>query len=155
MSSSVLTFEMLDSKIDSKFDQLDSKIDERFSVLDSKINSKFGLLDAKIDGVLKTMNDRFEVVDEKFDSMLELMMSGFESVYARFDHVDQEFVEVKTRVGHLENSMEGVQYSLVALTKAEEKDAKATINHEERLQRLEKIFKIKAVSPAHLIDIQV
>jgi len=142
--SGTLTLEKLDSKIDS----LAEKMDAKFDLVMEK-------MDAKFDFIMKTMDARFAVVDEKFESIIELMMAGFESVYTRFDRVDQEIRDVKTRVGRLEDSMEEVQYSLAVLTKAEEKDAEATINHEGRIQRLEKINKIKAIPPTHLIDIQI
>ena len=119
-----------------------------------KLDSLAEKMDTRFDSLIRTVNTRFEAVDEKFDSMLELMMSGFEVVCARFDHVDQEIHDVKTRVVRLEDSMDEVKYSAEVLTGAEEKDAESSINHEERIQRLEKINKIKAIPPSHLIDIQ-
>jgi archaellum component FlaC len=152
-----LTLEKLDSKLDAKFDFVMKTMDERFAVVD-----------AKFDQVIQEMRAGFKAADEKFDATIELMMAGFESMDARFNRVEshldrhdkqiaslsENVRDVQSRTIHLEESMEEVQYSLAVLTKAEEKDAEATINHELRLQRLEKINKVKAIPPSHLIDIQ-
>jgi hypothetical protein len=142
------------------------------SLLLERIDSRFDAFDAKIDFVLERMTVGFEAVDERLDGVdnrLDKIDNRLDKVDGRLDKHDgliglliigqdnllSETREVKQRVIHHEDSMEEVQYSLGVLTKAEEKDAEATINHELRLQSLEKINNIKAIPPAHLTDIQV
>ena len=128
--------------------------------------------DSKIDQLGTEINGRFGQVDTAFADLASAMQYGFEKVYECFDAVDERFDrlegrtdkveegleylkvevrDVKARVIHLEASMEEVQESLANLENAEEKDAKATINHEIRIQKLEKVNKIKPV--AHLLNI--
>ena len=130
--------------------------------------------DSKIDQLGTEINGRFELMDTAFADLASAMQYGFEKVYERFDEVDERFDrlegrtnkveevleylkvevrDVKTRVIHLESSMEEVQESLSNLENAEEKDAKATINHETRIQKLEKVNKIKSKPVAHLLNI--
>ena len=110
------------------------------------------------------MNEPQYLTTEKF----ELTMSEFVStINARFDRNEEviqslvlgqgllleETRDIKRRVIGLENSMDDVQYSISALSRAEEKDAEATINHKNRIKRLEKLNNIEANSPSHLVDI--
>jgi predicted nucleic acid-binding Zn-ribbon protein len=91
----------------------------------------------------ETMQNGFDRIDERLDSLNN-----------RVDNLELEFQDMKTRIIRLEYSMGDVQEMLVDLTHAEEKDAIATMNHEDRIIRLEKISDIYSVSPSHLTDIE-
>jgi hypothetical protein len=130
-----------------------------------KFESTMSDVCVRFDGFESTIANLWHVTDlrfEKFESMMSDFMSAVNARFDRNEEVIQSLVvgqsllleetrDIKRRVVGLEYSMDDVQYSISTLTRAEEKDAEATINHENRLQRLEKLNKIKAISPAHLI----
>ena len=165
--------DQLGSGINGRFTNFDGKLtdlDGRFTNLDEKFTN----LNNKFDSFSILVIERFEQVDTAFADLASAMQYGFEKVSERFDEVDERFDrlegrtdkveegleylkvevrDVKARAIHLESSMEEVQESLANLEYAEEKDAKATINHETRIQKLERLNKIKPKPVAHLLNI--
>jgi predicted nucleic acid-binding Zn-ribbon protein len=93
--------------------------------------------------------------------LLELMYAGFERINGvlstlqlGLDNLLVEVLDVKRRVVHLEVQVADVQDSLDDLSEAESKDAMASINHESRIIRLEKINNIESASLQHLAEIE-
>jgi uncharacterized protein YlxW (UPF0749 family) len=93
--------------------------------------------------ILVGMNTRFERVE----SVLSMLQIGQDNLLV-------EVRDIKRRVTHLEYQIADLQDSVDDLFDAEAKDATASISHEGRIIRLEKMHSIKAVSPQHLAEIE-
>ena len=98
---------------------------------------------------------------EVVTSLAESMNVGFEKVWGVLstlqlgqDNLLVEVRDIKRRVVNLEFQFADFQDRFSDLSEAEEKDALASISHEERIVRLEKINNIQAVSPLHLREIE-
>jgi len=103
-----------------------------------------------IQELTQAMCEGFERMDQKFervDGVLSTLQIGQDNLLV-------EVHDIKRRVVHLEFQMADVQDSLNDLSEAEAKDAMASINHEQRIVRLEKINNIQAVSPEYLTEIE-
>ena len=69
----LLRFEKMEQKFDTKYDQLDQKFDTKYDHLDQKIDTKFDQLDQKID-------TKFDQLDQKIDVKFDLAMEAFKKL---------------------------------------------------------------------------
>ncbi len=100
--------------------------------------------------VLDVMNSGFERIEGRFEAV-DTRLGNIET---RLESVETNLVDVQQRVIKLEGKVDDIQEDLRALVSAEEKDAVATINHEERIVRLEGLNNIPSAPPTHLTDIE-
>lgn len=100
--------------------------------------------------------------------LTEAVQAGFEKVenkLARHEgiltalhegqgNLTEKVEDVRRRVVNLEHGIEDMRESLADITGAEEKDAKATLNHEHRISHLEKLGGIKGIPTKHLVGLK-
>jgi hypothetical protein len=96
-----------------------------------------------MDVTMITLDQLNTVLDEKLDSRFGIMMTMIQSL-------TETTSDIQHRVIHLEYQMEQVKETLEDLGNAEDKDALATINHERRISRLEKMQNITPKPEKHL-----
>ena len=96
--------------------------------------------------VEERMDDEFGQVSGRF----EKIERGIRSLQAGQDNLTERVGDVHRRAVNLEHRVEDIRDTLADITKAEEKDAEATINHEFRISHLEKLGGIKSVPSKHL-----
>jgi len=89
-------------------------------------------------------------LDEKVDAGFERVERTLVSLHEGLELLREDVGDLKRRVGKLEYTVSDIQEMLVELTHAYEKDAEATINHEARIARLEKVNNLHSLSPRHL-----
>ena len=96
-----------------------------------------------VSNLSETMNVGFD----RIDGVLSTLQFGQDNLLV-------EVLDIKRRVIKLEFQMADVQDTLSDLGEAETKDALASMNHEVRIVRLEKINNIESVSVSHLREIE-
>lgn len=101
--------------------------------------------------VLEAVQGGFARLEKEYDrheGILTTLVAGQQNIA-------EQVGDIQRRVINLEHSVEDVKESLIDITNAEEKDATATINHEQRISHLEKLGGIKSIPVAHLANLDL